>query len=410
MHVGADGDSCHLELKININRQKVLLVLDNNGSNWSECLASVMHATGWSFDLYRTSISGSPGYDDLIPYHLVLWTTGSYFGRRVWSTDYEYCVSSGEIAALEQYLDNNGRLVLFSQDYLYDNLLNQFASDYLHVASVQQDEGGEHVVGDPAGYLSGYSGFSREWTYYDYTDYITPGADAHAVLREGSESGGAVMISYPTAGPQIGDFATSFCTFGVERLQSEPLTELLSTVIGWHLTETNIDVPLPISPKNGETVESWTVTLLATASEGADAYEFQVAADFEFNNVEFECSSPFDPHVETDTLAEGWHFWRVRAVPAGDSAWTAYSPRAGFALIHPYIPGDADGSEDIDIDDVVYLIAYIFASGPPPDPIEAGDADCSGGVDIDDVVYLIAYIFSSGNQPGDPDGDGVPDC
>jgi hypothetical protein len=61
--------------------------------------------------------------------------------------------------------------------------------------------------------------------------------------------------------------------------------------------------------------------------------------------------------------------------------------------------GDCDGSGEIDIDDVVYLITYIFASGPPPSPLEVGDADSSGEVDIDDVVYLIAYIFSGGPEP-----------
>jgi hypothetical protein len=76
----------------------------------------------------------------------------------------------------------------------------------------------------------------------------------------------------------------------------------------------------------------------------------------------------------------------------------------------PYYCGDADGSEGVDIDDVVYLIAFIFSSGPPPDPYESGDSDCSGGVDIDDVVYLIAYIFSGGNEPCDTNGDQVPDC
>jgi hypothetical protein len=39
-----------------------------------------------------------------------------------------------------------------------------------------------------------------------------------------------------------------------------------------------------------------------------------------------------------------------------------------------------------------------------------GDADCSGGVDIDDVVYLIAYIFAGGAPPGDTDNDGIQDC
>lgn len=75
-----------------------------------------------------------------------------------------------------------------------------------------------------------------------------------------------------------------------------------------------------------------------------------------------------------------------------------------------YICGDADASGGVDIDDAVYLIAYIFSGGLPPDPYESGDADCSGAVDIDDAVWLIAYIFSGGNDPCDIDGDGESDC
>lgn len=66
------------------------------------------------------------------------------------------------------------------------------------------------------------------------------------------------------------------------------------------------------------------------------------------------------------------------------------------------VPGDANESGGVDIDDVVYLIAYIFSGGPPPVPdVCCGDANGSGGVDIDDVVYLIAYIFSGGPPPVD---------
>ncbi|MBU2625794.1 MAG: hypothetical protein KKG33_09565 [candidate division Zixibacteria bacterium] len=63
------------------------------------------------------------------------------------------------------------------------------------------------------------------------------------------------------------------------------------------------------------------------------------------------------------------------------------------------ICGDADGASEVDIDDAVFLIGYIFAGGPAPDPIEVGDVDCSGAVDIDDAVYVIAYIFASGPEP-----------
>jgi len=75
-----------------------------------------------------------------------------------------------------------------------------------------------------------------------------------------------------------------------------------------------------------------------------------------------------------------------------------------------HVCGDADGTEAVDIDDVVYVIAYIFSGGPAPDPVESGDADCSGGVDIDDAVHLITYIFSGGDAPCDSNGDGQPDC
>ncbi|MBU1318151.1 MAG: VCBS repeat-containing protein [candidate division Zixibacteria bacterium] len=63
----------------------------------------------------------------------------------------------------------------------------------------------------------------------------------------------------------------------------------------------------------------------------------------------------------------------------------------------PSVPGDADGSGEVDIDDAVHLIAYIFTGGPAPVDLSTGDADCSGQIDIDDVVYLIAYIFIPGS-------------
>ncbi len=67
--------------------------------------------------------------------------------------------------------------------------------------------------------------------------------------------------------------------------------------------------------------------------------------------------------------------------------------------VPPFVCGDADASGAVDIDDVVYLINYIFAGGTAPVPYESGDADCSGDIDIDDVVYLINYIFAGGPEP-----------
>ena|GEM_PF-6194082 len=69
----------------------------------------------------------------------------------------------------------------------------------------------------------------------------------------------------------------------------------------------------------------------------------------------------------------------------------------GLLMFHAPAPelvlGDSDGSGEIDIDDIVFLIDFIFVGGPLPLPVRTGDADSSGLIDIDDVVFLIEYVF-----------------
>ena len=95
---------------------------------------------------------------------------------------------------------------------------------------------------------------------------------------------------------------------------------------------------------------------------------------------------------------------RVRFEVSDDGASsTVEAAIDAFAVVdyecRTFICGDIDGSEAIDIDDIVFLIDYIFGGGAAPDPVDAADVECSGGADIDDVVYLIAYVFTGGPEP-----------
>jgi subtilisin family serine protease len=72
--------------------------------------------------------------------------------------------------------------------------------------------------------------------------------------------------------------------------------------------------------------------------------------------------------------------------------------------------GDANGDENVNISDAVYIINYVFIGGSPPDPLEAGDCNCDGTCNISDAVWIINYIFIGGNDPCDLDGDSDPDC
>jgi hypothetical protein len=65
----------------------------------------------------------------------------------------------------------------------------------------------------------------------------------------------------------------------------------------------------------------------------------------------------------------------------------------------PFDYGDANGDGVIDAGDAVYLINYLYRSGPAPDPLDAGDASCDMLVDVGDVVWLINYLYKDGEPP-----------
>ncbi len=62
--------------------------------------------------------------------------------------------------------------------------------------------------------------------------------------------------------------------------------------------------------------------------------------------------------------------------------------------------GDVDFTGFIDIADLVYLVEYMFTSGPQPIPVlDAADFQCNIGVDIGDLVAMVEYMFEDGPPP-----------
>ncbi|MFH1686175.1 MAG: putative Ig domain-containing protein [bacterium] len=64
------------------------------------------------------------------------------------------------------------------------------------------------------------------------------------------------------------------------------------------------------------------------------------------------------------------------------------------------IPGDVDMSlEEVNVADLVYLVAYMFQGGPPPPALNLADVNGTCRIDIADLVYLVIYMFQSGPPP-----------
>ena len=83
----------------------------------------------------------------------------------------------------------------------------------------------------------------------------------------------------------------------------------------------------------------------------------------------------------------------------GISVGTSYMAKAGYVYSSLVYHGDANGNGVIDLGDIVYLITYLYKSGPEPIPMEAGDVNCSGIVELGDIVYLITYLYKGGPPP-----------
>jgi len=66
----------------------------------------------------------------------------------------------------------------------------------------------------------------------------------------------------------------------------------------------------------------------------------------------------------------------------------------------PHLKGDVNGDDQINSADIVFLINYLFKSGPAPDPLELGYVNCGDEVvNSADIVYLIDYLFKGGPPP-----------
>jgi len=95
-------------------------------------------------------------------------------------------------------------------------------------------------------------------------------------------------------------------------------------------------------------------------------------------------------------------------MPTFTSPMGVYEPKtqsgsAAFTGCCVGMTGNINGDQDdqIDVSDLVFLVAYMFNQGeePPCLPEASVDGDIWGSIDVSDLVYLVAYMFNSGPDP-----------
>jgi hypothetical protein len=170
-----------------------------------------------------------------------------------------------------------------------------------------------------------------------------------------------------------------------------PYIEVASTVVpnedfvdGW-IGIKQVDVPIVpiVIPPEGE----WVVGVTTASAADGDTLLF-LSDDGSCGKDRSVCWNPwFD---EWQIIGDEWGM---------DINMHIYSEISRGCIL-----GDADASGSIDIDDVVYMIYFIFSGGPAPVPypVASGDPNCDCLADIDDVVWLIYAVIPGGGFLGGP--------
>ncbi|MCP4568639.1 MAG: S8 family serine peptidase [FCB group bacterium] len=82
-----------------------------------------------------------------------------------------------------------------------------------------------------------------------------------------------------------------------------------------------------------------------------------------------------------------------------DSRYGEYEPAFLAITVKLGKRGDANSDGDINVGDAVYMINFVFKSGPAPATTYQGDANADGDLNVGDAVYLINYVFKNGPAP-----------
>ncbi len=327
---GAGPYSTSDTFEVSIGKKPVILVDDDAGASYDTFFVSALNSLGIQHDVWDYDLLGPPSEAVLDSYKAVIWTTGDDFG----SVGNPSTLTSEDQVKLQTYLDSGGRLLLSSQDLLYDNHPNDFITNYLHVAGHTDDAGINSVAGVEGDPISGGMAISLSYPFDNLSDYIVPDADAAGIFyRTGKNS------------PSSRD--------GILALPS--------------FQQGNPDQTNPMDPKSD-------YCALRYPAIGTEDYQVVFFA-FSFEAIPHSGDYPNNARTVMGRIME-W-FGISKSFLCGDVNGDGEIDiaDAGFLLNYlfvggpepfPWEAGDVDCNGKVDIADVSYLINYLFVGGPPP--------------------------------------------
>ncbi|MCK4666029.1 hypothetical protein KAU33_04745, partial [Candidatus Dependentiae bacterium] len=232
----ADEYSSKIYFDVFIGQAEVLIVRDDDYDIFYSSFSDIRNAmdnNGITYAVWDTLYYGSPSFSagsksnvDLASYKAVVWLTGA---------SYEYTLNYNDKANLGNYLDSGGALLLSSQDYIWDNGIDSFALNYLHVNSVYEDIGTNNITGVANDPITAGISVNLSFPFTDFSDSFDPGPGAAGIFS--NDTTGYSGIRYPATGNA--PYRTIFLGFPLEAVEDNLVyvgcskEEILSRCIRW---------------------------------------------------------------------------------------------------------------------------------------------------------------------------------
>jgi len=280
-----------------VGTPRVLIVDDDRGQSHQTEFTLVFENFGTPYKLWNKQASGTPSGTDLSNYPMVFWHTGEYSDN---------VLDSADIAAMKQYMDGGGNLLLSTTSGIsqLDNLDSAFLHDYFKAqydgTIFQQNIRGVggSILGDGTKFKAPHS---------------IPFTDARQTML--AVDSGAAFLSFtlgspvPTAGISFsGSYNSVLLSFPLEAIEDNaggswwPKDTLINRVLFWLFDSPDSTSPRTIQSFSivGQTQDhvldhtpifSWTASL-GYPYDSQTMYEIQVGSDDDWTVAEMWDSGP----------------------------------------------------------------------------------------------------------------------